>query len=74
VSCLQVYDLLRTSGLPQRCMAHNNTISLFCLNEKRLLCVNCVYGPHKHRTHRVCPIKDCMDDMILNSEKTEVDL
>jgi len=60
VSCLQVYDLLRTNALPQRCTIHNNTISLFCLNEKRLLCVNCVYGAHKHRTHRVCPVKDCM--------------
>lgn len=63
VSCLQVYDLLRTNGLPQRCTIHNNTISLFCLNEKRLLCVNCVYGAHKHRTHRVCPVKDSMEEI-----------
>lgn len=74
VSSLQVYDLLRANGLPQRCTIHNNTISLYCLNEKRLLCVNCVYGAHKHRTHRVNPIKDSMGEVEKDSERAMNDI
>lgn len=39
----------------QRCLTHNNSISLYCCNEHRLLCVNCVYSGNKHKSHKVIP-------------------
>ncbi len=49
--------------MPQRCMQHNNVLTLYCLTERRILCVNCIYGITKHRTHKVIPLRDSYDDI-----------
>lgn len=41
-----------------RCLHHNNILSLYCLTERRILCVNCIFGITRHRTHKVLPLKD----------------
>lgn len=61
--------MLESSGQGQRCLQHNNMLSLYCLNERRILCVNCLYGMHKHRSHKVVPLKDCMDEVYEDNKK-----
>ncbi len=52
-----------------RCLQHNNALSLYCLNERKILCVNCIYGAHKHRSHKIVPLKDCMDYVREDNQK-----
>lgn len=62
-SCLEIYSILESNLQSQRCLQHNNTLTLYCLNERRILCVNCLYGMHKHRSHKVIPLKDCLEEV-----------
>ena len=39
-----------------RCLEHNSPLSLFCQNENKLLCSNCVFGSTAHKFHKVVPI------------------
>ena len=39
------------------------------MNERRILCVNCLYGLHRHRSHKVVPLKDCMDEVYEDNKK-----
>lgn len=39
-------------------MTHNNFVTLYCENEHKLLCVNCIYGNSNHANHKVIPIKN----------------
>ena len=55
---LRLLQLMRSNEMSPRCMLHNNALTLYCLTEKRTLCVNCTYGDTKHRMHRVLPLKD----------------
>lgn len=61
-----------------RCMQHNNILTLYCLTERRVLCVNCTYGVTKHRTHKVAPLRDSIsyvtDDNILLRDSIDNDL
>jgi hypothetical protein len=44
------------SKTPQRCLNHNNVITLFCLDDKKPLCVHCMYQAFSHKKHEVVPI------------------
>lgn len=61
--------MLESSHQNQRCLQHNNILSLYCLNERRILCVNCLYGIHRHRSHKVVPLKDCMEEVYSDNAK-----
>jgi hypothetical protein len=65
-SCLELYDLLYANGAPLRCLIHNNFASLYCENEQKQLCVNCVYGNIQHKLHRVTPVKNVMQQIQLD--------
>jgi hypothetical protein len=49
-----------------RCLVHNNFASLYCENEQKQLCVNCVYGNVQHKLHRVVPVKNVMSQIALD--------
>jgi hypothetical protein len=49
---------MQSNRQPIRCMQHNNTLTLYCLTERKILCANCTYGVDTHRTHKVLPLKD----------------
>jgi hypothetical protein len=68
-SALEMLSMLDTGGQKQRCLEHNNTMTLYCLNERRILCVNCLYGMSRHRSHKVFPLKDRMKDVLDDNEK-----
>ena len=44
-------------------MLHNNFVTLYCEDEQKLLCVNCIYSTVKHQSHRVMPIKNAFDNI-----------
>ena len=57
-TCFDIYELLYQNNVPQRCITHNNFVTLYCENEHKLLCVNCIYGNSSHVNHKVVPIKN----------------
>ena len=69
---------MHSNNMQLRCMQHNNILTLYCLTERRILCVNCTYGVAKHRTHKVLPLKDSTnyvtDDNILLRDIIDNDL
>lgn len=62
-TCFDIYELLFQNGVPQRCILHNNFVTLYCQDEQKLLCVNCVYDSVKHKDHAVGPIKRSFDNI-----------
>ena len=44
-----------TSKTPQRCLTHNNVLTLFCNQDQKPLCVNCIQST-THKNHEVIPI------------------
>ncbi len=54
---------MHSNNMQLRCMQHNNILTLYCLTERKVLCVNCTYGLTKHRTHKVAPLKDSIDSV-----------
>ena len=57
---IDLLQLMTNTEMPVRCLVHNNALTLYCLTERKALCVNCTYGDMRHRTHRVLPLKDAM--------------
>jgi len=57
-ACIELFNLMQSNSMQLRCMKHNNTLSLYCLTERRILCVNCIFGVTKHRTHKIMPLRD----------------
>lgn len=68
-SCMEIYTMLETNMQTQRCLLHNNALSLYCMNERRILCVNCLYGMHRHRSHKVLPLKDSMEEVHIDNKR-----
>lgn len=57
-SCIDLFNLMQSNNMQIRCMEHNNILTLYCISERRILCVNCTYGGNRHRTHKIIPLKD----------------
>lgn len=57
-ACIDLFNLMQSNNMQVRCLQHNNVLTLYCLTERRVLCVNCTYGVTKHRTHKVLPLRD----------------
>ena len=67
-SLISLFTLMQNDSVQARCLLHNNTLTLYCLTERRILCVNCIYGITKHRTHKVLPLKDCSEEVRKDNE------
>lgn len=67
---LKIYEMFGNKFEHPRCLTHNNILGLYCMNEKIILCVNCLYGVHRHRSHRVVPLQNCMQNIY--SDNTEL--
>lgn len=44
------------SKTPQRCLQHNNIITLYCINDKKPLCAHCMFQVIAHGKHEVIPL------------------
>ena len=54
-TALDLYRTCYENDLPQKCLKHLNFITLYCADERKLLCVNCLYGSTVHKDHSVTP-------------------
>lgn len=45
------------------CREHNDYISLFCKEDKSLLCVNCLYYTDRHKKHQIVPLKEALEEI-----------
>jgi len=59
---------MHSNNMQLRCMQHNNTLTLYCLTERRVICVNCIYGVTKHRTHKIIPLKDSITEIVQDNQ------
>ena len=67
---IELLQILNNHDTNVPCMQHNNALTLYCLTERKALCVNCTYGDVRHKMHRVLPLKDSISHI----EKDNVDL
>jgi hypothetical protein len=58
---LEFVKLVDNFNQEQRCLEHNNVITLYCTHDKKLLCVYCIYGVNKHRSHKLLPPFEHLD-------------
>ena len=52
----ELYRQMSNSKQPQKCLLHNNPLTLFCKHDNRPLCVTCAYQTNHHRQHTVVPL------------------
>lgn len=57
------------NAIPQKCLIHNNFITLYCENEYKLLCVNCIYSTAIHKEHRVIPSNNSIANVARDNEE-----
>uniref|UniRef100_A0A8D1QN54 Tripartite motif containing 35 n=1 Tax=Sus scrofa TaxID=9823 RepID=A0A8D1QN54_PIG len=55
---------------PRLCRLHRGQFSLFCLDDKELLCCSCQADP-RHQGHRVQPVKDTAHDFRVEAARLE---
>lgn len=67
-SCVELFSLMQSNNMLLRCMQHNNVLTLYCLTERKVLCVNCIYGVTRHRTHKIVPLKDCAEEIYQDNQ------
>lgn len=60
---LELYYQLKENGMAQRCIIHNSPVSLYCVNEHKLVCVNCIYTDNKHKSHKMRALDQCTNDL-----------
>ncbi|KAL4499790.1 hypothetical protein ABPG72_017330 [Tetrahymena utriculariae] len=41
-----------------KCHQHNDQYTLFCLSDKSLLCIECLYSQKTHKNHNIIPLKN----------------
>ena len=70
-TCFDIFEILYQNSVPQRCLEHNNFLTLYCENEQKMLCVNCIYGNTLHRMHTVTPIKNVFEKVIEDNRAME---
>lgn len=51
-----------------KCKAHDDFITLYCENDKQLLCVQCLFAGEQHKGHSVGPIKMALNHMRSDAE------
>jgi hypothetical protein len=76
-TAFELHKACYENHLPHKCLKHLDFITLYCENEKKLLCVNCLYGSTAHKNHSVTPSNSTSsmigikNDNIANSEALE---
>lgn len=67
-TALGLYAACYDHELPQKCLKHLNFITLYCADEHKLLCVNCLYGSTAHKNHSVTPSNSCLSSIRIDNE------
>lgn len=53
---IEIQTSIFASKSLQRCLDHNNVTTLYCVSDKRPLCVTCMYQNNAHKKHKVVPL------------------
>ena len=61
-------EVLFKNHLPQRCLKHNNVLTLYCEKDRTPLCVSCVYHGNQHKTHKVIPLKNAGKSLLTDTQ------
>jgi hypothetical protein len=64
-----LHSTLHKNSQPQKCLKHLNFVTLYCTNEHKLLCVNCLYGSTAHKNHTVMPSNFSMAEIKKDNER-----
>ncbi len=67
-TAFSLYTACYYNGLPQKCLKHLNFVTLYCADEHKLLCVNCLYGSTAHKNHSVTPSNSCLSEVRKDNE------
>lgn len=68
-TALDLYSACYQHEMPQKCLKHLNFITLYCNDEHKLLCVNCLYGSTAHKNHSVTPSNSSLNEIKRDNEK-----
>jgi len=55
-SPIEIQTSIFASKSLQRCLDHNNVTTLYCVSDKKPLCVTCMYKNNAHKKHKVVPL------------------
>ena len=59
-----------SGALSFKCKIHNDEMSLFCINDKLILCPSCVYlASENHKNHSIIPLKSAYQIIKKDNEK-----
>ena len=61
-------EVLFKNNLPQRCLKHNNVLTLYCEKDRVPLCVNCMYHGTEHKNHKVVPLKNASKSILTDTQ------
>ena len=53
---IEIQSSIFASKALQRCLEHNNVTTLYCVSDKKPLCVTCMYQHSAHKKHKVVPL------------------
>lgn len=70
-----LFNLKEEVKAAYRCLTHNQEFTLFCKDEKKLCCVECVFDDTVHKRHNVVSIKAAINLIVQENRqlKKEVD-
>lgn len=70
-TCFEIFQLLYQNEVPQRCIVHNDFVTLYCQDDQKLICVNCMFAQGNHSKHRINPIKSSFHNIIEDNRVNE---
>lgn len=62
------HNTLFANSLPQRCLRHNDVMTLYCEIDREPLCVSCAYQSTEHKNHRVIPLKNATKNLTTDTQ------
>ena len=66
-----MYQTKYEGGQPQKCIKHiEDYISLYCQQEKKLMCVSCLYASTQHKNHNVVPLNTSWQSIEADNEES----
>jgi hypothetical protein len=68
-TAIGLHSAFHENSQPQKCLKHLNFVTLYCTDEHRLLCVNCLYGSTAHKNHSVLPSNSSIEEIKKDNER-----
>ena len=66
---MESFSMVKDGANAIKCRIHSEDLTLFCLDDKELCCINCVHHEKEHKKHKIVSIKSVLD-LILQDNKS----